>query len=75
MSLASWKRRLRPRPIIQQLEIRDLAARALAFQERLRRPKKEVSLARSGLVSLGQLRRPHPPGSACSPAATAFSSL
>ena len=37
MSLASWKRRLRPRPLIQQLEIRDLAARALAFEDRLRR--------------------------------------
>jgi SAM-dependent methyltransferase len=36
VSLASWKRRLRPRPLIQQLEIRDLNARALAFEEDLR---------------------------------------
>ena len=42
MSLASWKRRLRPRPIIQQLEIRDLAARALAFQERLTAARKKL---------------------------------
>ena len=43
MSFASWKRRLRPRPLIQQLEIRDIAARALAFQERLRQAKSEVA--------------------------------
>lgn len=43
MSLASWKRRLRPRPLIQQLEIRDLAARALEFQERLSRARSEVA--------------------------------
>jgi SAM-dependent methyltransferase len=43
VSFASWKRRLRPRPLIQQLEIRDLAARALAFQERLRQAKSEVA--------------------------------
>jgi len=42
MSLASWKRRLRPRPIIQQLEIRDLAARALAFQQRLTAVRKKL---------------------------------
>jgi SAM-dependent methyltransferase len=42
MSLASWKRRLRPRPIIQQLEIRDLAARALAFQQRLTAARKKL---------------------------------
>ena len=36
MSLTSWKRRLRPRPLIQQLEIRDIAARALGFEEYLR---------------------------------------
>ena len=42
MSFASWKRRLRPRPLIQQLEIRDIAARALAFQERLRQAKSEA---------------------------------
>ena len=42
MSLAYWKRRLRPRPLIQQLEIRDLAARALAFEERLRRVRSEL---------------------------------
>jgi SAM-dependent methyltransferase len=43
VSLASWKRRLRPRPLIQQLEIRDLVARALVFQEQLRQAKSEVS--------------------------------
>jgi tRNA (mo5U34)-methyltransferase len=43
VSLATWKRRLRPRPLIQQLEIRDLAARALAFEERLRNVKSEVA--------------------------------
>ena len=43
MSFASWKRRLRPRPLIQQLEIRDIGARALAFQERLRQAKSEVA--------------------------------
>ena len=48
VSLASWKRRLRPRPLIQQLEIRDLAARALAFQERLRQAKSEVALPDPG---------------------------
>jgi hypothetical protein len=37
------KRRLRPRPLIQQLEIRDLAARALAFEERLRRLRGELA--------------------------------
>jgi tRNA (mo5U34)-methyltransferase len=42
VSLASWKRRLRPRPLIQQLEIRDIAARALAFEERLRRVRSEL---------------------------------
>jgi hypothetical protein len=42
VSFASWKRRLRPRPLIQQLEIRDLAARALVFQEGLAAAKKEV---------------------------------
>ena len=43
VAFASWKRRLRPRPLIQQLEIRDLAARALTFQERLRQAKSEVA--------------------------------
>jgi hypothetical protein len=48
VSLASWKRRLYPRPLIQQLEIRDIAARALAFQEHLREAKSEVSLPDPG---------------------------
>ncbi len=48
MSLASWKRRLRPRPLIQQLEIRDLAARALDFQEHLRRARSHVALPDPG---------------------------
>jgi len=43
VSLTSWKRRLRPRPLIQQLEIRDLIARALAFQERLRQAKSDLA--------------------------------
>ena len=42
MSLASWKRRLRPRPLIQQLEIRDLAARALVFEARLRQLRSQL---------------------------------
>ena len=43
MSLATWKRRLRPRPLIQQLEIRDLAARALAFEELLLEVRGELA--------------------------------
>jgi SAM-dependent methyltransferase len=42
VSLESWKRRLRPRPLIQQLEIRDLIARALAFEELLREAKSQI---------------------------------
>jgi SAM-dependent methyltransferase len=48
VSLAYWKRRLRPRPLIQQLEIRDLAARALAFEEHLRGVKSELALPDPG---------------------------
>ena len=48
MSLATWKRRLRPRPLIQQLEIRDLAARALAFEERLRRLRTQLAMPSPG---------------------------
>ena len=43
MSLETWKRRLRPRPLIQQLEIRDIVARALAFEERLRGVRSELA--------------------------------
>jgi tRNA (mo5U34)-methyltransferase len=43
VSLATWKRRLRPRPLIQQLEIRDLVARALAFEEHLRQLRGELA--------------------------------
>jgi tRNA (mo5U34)-methyltransferase len=43
VSLATWKRRLRPRPLIQQLEIRDLSARALSFQEVLRQTRSEIA--------------------------------
>jgi hypothetical protein len=43
VSLATWKRRLRPRPLIQQLEIRDLVARALVFEEHLRQLKRELA--------------------------------
>jgi tRNA (mo5U34)-methyltransferase len=43
VSLASWKRRLRPRPLIQQLEIRDILARAVSFQERLRQARSEIA--------------------------------
>jgi SAM-dependent methyltransferase len=42
VSLTSWKRRLRPRPLIQQLEIRDIAARALGFEEYLRQLRGEI---------------------------------
>lgn len=42
MSLVTWRRRLRPRPLIQQLEIRDLAARALAFEEQLREARRQL---------------------------------
>ena len=48
MSPAYWKRRLRPRPLIQQLEIRDLAARALAFEESLRAVKSGLALPDPG---------------------------
>jgi SAM-dependent methyltransferase len=48
VSLASWKRRLRPRPLIQQLEIRDLTACALAFEEHLRGVQSELALPEPG---------------------------
>ncbi len=48
MSLAYWKRRLRPRPLIQQLEIRDVVARALAFEARLRQVKSQVAAPSPG---------------------------
>ncbi len=48
VSLPSWKRLLRPKPLIQQLEIRDLIARAVAFQESLRHSKNEIDLAPPG---------------------------
>jgi SAM-dependent methyltransferase len=48
VSLVSWKRLLRPKPLIQQLEIRDLIARAVDFQEALRRTKSEIALPDPG---------------------------
>jgi tRNA (mo5U34)-methyltransferase len=48
VSLATWKRRLRPPPLIQQLEIRDLDARALAFQQRLRHARSQVPAPNPG---------------------------
>lgn len=43
LSWAAWKRRLRPRPLIQQLEIRDVVARGVAFQERLAAVRSEIA--------------------------------
>ena len=48
MSLVSWKRLLRPKPLIQQLEIRDLIARAVAFQEALSLRKAKIDLPAPG---------------------------
>jgi tRNA (mo5U34)-methyltransferase len=48
VSIETWKRRLRPRPLIQQLEIRDVIARAVAFQERLGGLKKAIDLPQPG---------------------------
>ena len=48
MSLVSWKRLLRPKPLIQQLEIRDLIARAVEFQGALHRTKSEIALPDPG---------------------------
>ncbi len=45
---ASWKRLLRPKPLIQQFEIRDLIARAVDFQGELRRRKGEIALPEPG---------------------------
>lgn len=60
MSLETWKRRLRPRALIQQLEIRDLMARALRFQESLADVKREVGAPEPGWYpwdSFGALTR------------------
>jgi hypothetical protein len=46
--LGPWKRLLRPKPVIQQFEIRDLIARAVVFQEELARRKGEINLAAPG---------------------------
>jgi tRNA (mo5U34)-methyltransferase len=43
VSFASWKRLLRPKPLIQQFEIRDLIARAVEYQKGLRRAKSELA--------------------------------
>ncbi len=48
MSLASWKRLLHPKPLIQQFEIRDLIARAVDFQDALRHTKSEIALPDPG---------------------------
>jgi tRNA (mo5U34)-methyltransferase len=42
VTTANWKRWLRPRPLIAQLEIRDLAARALELEDRLKAVKQEA---------------------------------
>jgi tRNA (mo5U34)-methyltransferase len=46
--IASWTRLLRPKPLIQHHEIRDLIARAIAFQETLSRRKSEIALPEPG---------------------------
>jgi tRNA (mo5U34)-methyltransferase len=43
VSFESWKRLLSPRPLIQQLEIGDLVARMLKFQDVLERRKGELT--------------------------------
>jgi tRNA (mo5U34)-methyltransferase len=43
VSLEHLKRRLRPEPLIRELEIRELIARALAFQEILTKTKAEIA--------------------------------
>jgi tRNA (mo5U34)-methyltransferase len=43
VSFEAWKRLLSPRPLIQQLEIRDVVARMLTFQESLTQRKSEMA--------------------------------
>ena len=60
MGLGSWRRRLRARPLIQQLEIRDVVARALEFQERLAAARVEATAPEPGWYpwdSFGTLTR------------------
>ena len=60
MGLSSWRRRLRARPLIQQLEIRDVVARALEFQEHLAAARNESTAPEPGWYpwdSFGTLTR------------------
>ncbi|MEO8593804.1 MAG: methyltransferase domain-containing protein [Candidatus Solibacter sp.] len=60
MAFGSWRRRLRPRPLIQQLEIRDVVARALEFQARLAEARLEADAPEPGWYpwdSFGTLTR------------------
>jgi len=60
VGLHSWRSRLRARPLIQQLEIRDVVARALVFQERLARVRQSVEPPDPGWYpwdSFGTLQR------------------
>ena len=60
MGLGSWRRRLRARPLIQQLEIRDVVARALEFQEKLAAARAEATAPEPGWYpwdSFGTLSR------------------
>ena len=60
MGLRSWTRRLRARPLIQQLEIRDVVARALEFQEHLAAARRETTAPSPGWYpwdSFGTLTR------------------
>ena len=60
MGLSSWRRRLRARPLIQQLEIRDVVARALEFQEHLAAARKKSTAPEPGWYpwdSFGTLTR------------------
>jgi SAM-dependent methyltransferase len=47
-SFESWKRLLRPKPLIQQFEIRDLIAHAVEFQKSLGRRKSQIALPDPG---------------------------
>jgi len=60
VGLSSWRRRLRARPLIQQLEIRDVVARSLEFQEHLAAARQEIAAPQPGWYpwdSFGTLTR------------------
>ena len=48
MPLGTLKRRLRPEPLIRELEIRELIARGLQFRETLERTKSAIASADFG---------------------------